>query len=75
MALSPFFYLFKLWFFLALLFKVLDGESAAHDTANTVPNPTGPANPVKVGCMFIRLGGGAGNATDTGAVVNITGPN
>ena len=43
--------------------------------ANTVPNPTGPANTVKVGCIFIRLGGGAGNATDTGAVVNITGSN
>ena len=42
---------------------------------NTTPNPTGPANTVKVGCIFIRLAGGPGNATDTGAVVNITGPN
>ena len=42
---------------------------------NTTPNPTGPANTVKVGCIFIRLGGGTGNALDTGAVVNITGSN
>jgi hypothetical protein len=42
---------------------------------NTTPNPTGPANTVKVGCIFIGLGGGTGKATDTGAVVNITGPN
>ena len=42
---------------------------------NTTQNPKGPANTVKVGCIFIRLGGGTGNALDTGAVVNITGSN
>lgn len=43
--------------------------------ANTTPNAKGPGNTVQVGCMFIGLGGGMGSDTDTGAVVNITGPN
>jgi|SRR5215467_1181661 len=42
--------------------------------SNTTPNPTGPANTVQVGCIFIGLGGGMGSDTDTGAVVNVTGP-
>ena len=29
---------------------------------------------VKVSCIFIRMGGGTGSATVTGAIVNITGP-
>lgn len=43
--------------------------------ANTTPNAKGPGNIVKVGCLFIGLGGGTGSATDTGAVVNVTGSN
>ena len=42
--------------------------------ANTTLNPKGPGNTVQVGCVFIGLGGGLGADTDTGAVVNITGP-
>ena len=43
--------------------------------ANTTANPpTGPGNTVQVNCVFIRLGGGTGSDTDTGTVVNITGP-
>lgn len=42
--------------------------------ANTTANATGPGNTVLVGCMFIGLGGGTGYSTDTGAVVNVTGP-
>lgn len=59
----------------AQLFSGTLNPSFSCTLANTVPNLKGPANTVKVGCMFIRLGGGAGNATDTGAVVNVTGPN
>ena len=59
----------------AQLFSGTLNPSFTCTLANTVPNPTGPANTVKVSCMFIRLGGGTGNATDTGAVVNITGSN
>lgn len=42
--------------------------------ANTVPDSSGPGNTVKANCIFIGLGGGVGNATDTGALTNITGP-
>jgi hypothetical protein len=42
--------------------------------ANTTLNPKGPGNTVQVNCIFIGLGGGTGSDTDTGAVVNITGP-
>ena len=43
--------------------------------ANTTANPPkGPGNTVQVNCIFIELGGGTGSDTDTGAVVNITGP-
>jgi hypothetical protein len=43
---------------------------------NTTPNPKGPGNTVQVSCIFMdpTLGGGLGTATDTGAVVNVTGP-
>lgn len=44
--------------------------------ANATPNESGPGSTVQVGCMFTgALGGGTGSETDTGAVVNITGPN
>jgi hypothetical protein len=42
--------------------------------ANTKASPKGPGNTVQVECIFIALGGGMGSATDTGAVVNVTGP-
>jgi len=44
--------------------------------ANTVPDPKGPGNSVAVNCLFLdpSLGGGAGTATVTNAVVNVTGP-
>ncbi len=42
---------------------------------NTTPVVNGPGNTVQVSCMFANsLGGGTGSSTDTGTVVNITGP-
>ena len=59
----------------AQLFSGTLNPSFTCTLANTAPNPTGQANTVKVHCIFIRLGGRTGNALDTGAVVNVTGPN
>ncbi|MDE3137073.1 MAG: hypothetical protein KGL59_10900 [Acidobacteriota bacterium] len=42
---------------------------------NTTPGANGPGNAVQVNCMFSNsLGGGTGSSTDTGSLVNITGP-
>ena len=42
---------------------------------NPNPNQSGPGSTVQVNCTFTQsLGGGTGSHTDTGAVVNVTGP-